>query len=172
MLEGVDLDVNRVFALPDADAAHVQDRMTELRAAHPTVDQVVFAHVRRGDYVRCSHIHFLLPFEWYDRALQHFDTDRTLVLVFSDDLEGCRKADVFQRLPHVEFVREPHDYMEMFLMSACDGAVIGNSTFSWWGAYLGRPKVKVICPDIWFMDRFPQRQMRNPDTWIEERVLL
>jgi hypothetical protein len=34
-------------------------------------------------------------------------------------------------------------------MSLCDYHVIANSSFSWWGAWLGESK-KVIAPSQWF----------------------
>ena len=45
------------------------------------------------------------------------------------------------------------DWEEMLLMSNCDHHVIANSSFSWWGAYLGakHSDTKVVCaPRRWF----------------------
>jgi hypothetical protein len=35
------------------------------------------------------------------------------------------------------------------MMSLCDKHIIGNSTFSWWGAYLSN-SIDVIMPQRWF----------------------
>ena len=42
--------------------------------------------------------------------------------------------------------------VDLCLMSLCSGAIIANSSFSWWGAWLQNDRGKVIAPDPkkWF----------------------
>ena len=42
--------------------------------------------------------------------------------------------------------------VDLCLMSLCSGAIISNSSFSWWGAWLQNNRGKVIAPDPkkWF----------------------
>jgi hypothetical protein len=36
----------------------------------------------------------------------------------------------------------------MFLMSKSDACIISNSTFAWWGSFLGNEKI-IYAPKIW-----------------------
>jgi hypothetical protein len=40
----------------------------------------------------------------------------------------------------VYFCKSSKDYIELMVMSEMDGAIIANSSFSWWGAYLMEAK--------------------------------
>ena len=50
----------------------------------------LFLHVRRGDNVGREHLHPVPTFDYYEKALEHFDSD-SKVLVVSDDVDWCRK---------------------------------------------------------------------------------
>lgn len=123
----------------------------------------VFVHVRRGDYLLLKSFHFALSEMWYRMALRHFDVQNDEFLFFSDDLQWCREH--FADLPHKQFIDEI-DYHCLFLMSKCDGGIIANSSFSWWGAYLMPTPGTIVCPSHWYHDHTNQSQMRNRAEWI------
>ena len=124
----------------------------------------VFIHVRRGDYVEKSDYHYLQDDLYYENALQHFNTQATRFLIFSDDIVYCKTRDVFNKLPNKEFIDNPNEIEVLAQMTSCKGgAICANSTFSWWGAILASP-AKVIVPSRWGKD---QPQFLIPDNWIQ-----
>jgi hypothetical protein len=53
-------------------------------------------------------------------------------------------------------------------MSLCTDAIIANSSFSWWGAWLiDNPEKKVIAPKKWFGKQYDHYHMDDliPETW-------
>ena len=108
-------------------------------------EDYVSLHVRRGDYVRYA-AHFPpLTMSYISRAMAYFPGRK--FMVFSDDLQWC-KANI----KNAEFAGG-NEYEDLSLMASCGDHIIANSTFSWWGAYLGEnPDRRIITPDHrrWF----------------------
>jgi hypothetical protein len=115
--------------------------------------RAIALHVRRGDYVGQEDRYVPLPPDWYAAALARLDPDAT-VLVFSDDPQWCREQALFagDRFLIAAGGNTRHD---LCLMSLCDDFVIANSTYSWWGAWLGAaPDKRVVIPAQWFGPTF------------------
>lgn len=109
-------------------------------------------HVRRGDYVGNPN-YVNLPITYYISALEEFfpDYSNYNIILFSDDLAYCRTH--FDCIPNVTF-SDGTDIEDLIVMHNCDNLILSNSTFSWWGAYLGKihgkRKGKVIRPEHYF----------------------
>ncbi|MFD3188645.1 alpha-1,2-fucosyltransferase [Sedimentitalea sp. HM32M-2] len=123
----------------------------------------VSLHVRRGDYLTLG-AHVLCDQAYYDaalaRVLDGLGGDPT-VYVFSDD-PGWAKENLPLpcRKVVIDFNGADTDFEDMRLMSLCDHNIIGNSSFSWWGAWLNRnPDKRVAGPARWFGDP----KLVNPD---------
>lgn len=107
----------------------------------------VAVHVRYGDNVTVEQAHGALPLSYYHRAcdLLQQKVSNTRYYVFSDD-PSWAKANL--ALPgETVFVCHNGDeknHEDLRLMSACKHHIIGNSTFSWWGAWLGKKEGQLV----------------------------
>lgn len=116
--------------------------------------QSVFIHVRRGDYLSPkfkSTFEGICTIEYYKQAMsilkENFDNPR--FYVFSDDIEWCKKNLDVESPTFIDWNTGVQSPLDMFLMSHCKGAVIANSTFSFWGAFLGNASKVVVYPKKW-----------------------
>jgi hypothetical protein len=130
--------------------------------------QTCFLHVRRGDYVTSpSNTHWNHDESYYLPALQLIKQRMSgpkRWIVVSDDTDWCKQQPWLNIKPF-EIVDEPEELNGLMLMSMCEGgAIITNSTFSWWGAILGcgSQGAPVIYPSKWYKDAQPQL---FPSSW-------
>ena len=147
------------------------------------IGDAIFLHVRRGDYVATPDHHPTLPIEYYEQALEKFDSDIP-VLVFSDTLDWVKQQKIFDSdrfLISENHVKYPNKitlgdgsvqqslvpYWDLCLMSMCKGAIIANSSMSWWGAWLQNGAGKVVAPNLWFGSAYSHYIMDDliPETW-------
>ncbi len=118
------------------------------------VRNVIGVGIRLTDYVQTDEFYWnLYKTDYYQRAFKEFKD--CVFLVFSDDIPLARKIIKDMDLPYnFEFEDEVmHGRIDGFAAySMCDGYIIANSTFHWWGAWLGDPdyKKKVVAPMNWY----------------------
>jgi hypothetical protein len=112
--------------------------------------EAVALHVRRGDYLTNKN-HVSLDLDYYQKAINFLisNLNNPTFYIFSDDLKWC-ELNLSLNAPF-KYIYGNSAWEDLKLMSYCNHFIIANSTFSWWGAYLGRkPNKKVIYPRIWF----------------------
>lgn len=106
-------------------------------------------HVRRTDYVEKSEDHPPCSIDYYKEALNYFDENRQ-VIIFTDDIEWCKKQEIFSSDRFMISETENNVY-DLCLMTMCKDYIIANSSFSWWGAWLSKnSNPQVISPKKWF----------------------
>ena len=146
----------------------------------------IFLHVRQADNIGREQFHPILPISYFEECLQEFPED-TPCFVFTDDLTWCKSQDYFkqdrflfnenvQRYSYVsmdglgKMQNTLLPQVDLCLMSLCSGAIIANSSFSWWGAWLQNNRGKVIAPDPkkWFGSAMTHLDTSDivPDRWI------
>lgn len=139
-----------------------------MRAKYGITDSssVGFLHVRRGDYLTAPpNLHWIMDIPYYLSALTKF-TKKMRWIVLSDDVAWCRVQELFTEFAGIEIADESDELDGLALMSLCHGgAIIGNSTYSWWGAMLGAEPAgaPVVYPSKWFSYETPEL---FPSRWI------
>ncbi len=110
--------------------------------------------VRQGDYVGNPNYE-LMPIKFYLLALLEYFPDfreNANLFIFSDDIPYCKLH--FGCLSNVTYAEDMTDIEQICAGSMCDHAIIANSTFSWWMAWLIEYGVegstKIICPNFLF----------------------
>lgn len=128
----------------------------------------VSIHVRRGDYLnpefeaRFAHS---CPPEYYQQAIEYAQKQMpgASFFVFSDDIEWVRSNIAIPNATYIDWNKGKESYWDMRLMSECKASIIANSSFSFWGAMLGKTKQFVVKPQKWIGDETPDI---FPDLWI------
>ena len=133
---------------------------------------IAFLHIRRGDYLKNPSLTPVLPMSYYVTAVNRLlnaNPAITKILVLSDDIKWVATQPLFQSQ-----LFELTDYDEldsMALMSICKGgAILANSTFSWWGAFLGpyEDRSPIFYPQSWIpgeiVNLFPKEWTPLPST--------
>ncbi len=112
----------------------------------------VAVHVRRGDYLKYPKFNVCTE-QYYRRAVEYVKDKVTSAhfYFFSDDLSWCRKTfqgKEFFFCDSGASVENP--IQDLRLMSTCRHQILTNSSFSWWGAWLGKSEDQiVVVPEIW-----------------------
>jgi len=130
----------------------------------------VSIHIRRGDYInnnQTNSVHGICSLEYYKKAIDVFDDndDSISYYVFSDDIKWCKENLGFmKKCFFVDDTTDPVD--DLMLMGLCEGNIIANSTFSWWGAWLGCSSGRTVAPINWFASKDKNANGIYPKSWI------
>lgn len=112
-------------------------------------------HIRRTDYVGLQNFHPLCSLDYYTDAMKYFGESN--FLIFSDDIEWCRKNFIGKQYFFSEGNKEIDD---LCIMSMCDGNIIANSSYSWWGAWLNKNN-NVVAPKKWFGNAYTNKNTED-----------
>lgn len=132
-------------------------------------NRVTSIHVRVGDYAGLQEFHPILETQYYQSAIEKLYEDTNVFLVFSDDIQYCKQF--FPDHDKIKYIEDGTDIEQLCLMSMCDNNIIGNSTYSWWGAWLNSSPVTVIAPKKWFGPAY-QRTHNTKDLYPENWIVI
>ena len=139
----------------------------------------VSLHIRRGDYLNLPDTYGEVCNEDYlDRAIKHIieKVDDAQFIIFTNDDEWTEEwigryvisnPECKDRLHIFKGTTEETGYLDLYIMSQCSHHIIANSSFSWWGAYLGvNPYKEIVAPKVW------NRTSNQTDIYTEKMILL
>lgn len=117
----------------------------------------VMIHIRRGDYLQLG---WQITEDYYKNAVKLIQekVSNPKFFVFGCETEDYVK-NVFDIGVDYSYIGETNhnnnqDWKDLKLMSECRHAIIANSSFSWWAAYLKSDKDKiVVAPTPWLLGR-------------------
>lgn len=132
--------------------------------------------VRRGDYFKHP-FHGVLPVDYYAKAIELIASKVSdpYFFLFSDDPEWLRREFNIPYRSTIAGNLEPttacgcgREDSQLQSMSLCQHAILANSSFSWWGAWLGdnKPNRIVIVPEHWYLGaKHLNTQDLIPERW-------
>ena len=148
----------------------LSDKTKEIKQRATSCNSVSL-HVRRGDYLSANNKWLyggICTTQYYEKAISYIreHVQNPVFYVFSNDIPWVQENLPISDAVYVIHNTGKNSWQDMYLMSRCKHHIIANSTFSWWGAYLGANKEKiVVCP--------PKLTNRGdspdlfPDEWIK-----
>ncbi len=118
----------------------------------------VFIQVRRGDYLATADAdRIMCSVEYYKKGAEYIAqrVENPKFFVFSAEDPDWAIRNLLIGFPFeiigTENVGKEKYYENMHLMSLCRHAVLANSSYSWWGAWLNQNQNKIIvAPYPWF----------------------
>ena len=126
----------------------------KVKLEHPYISKSCGIHVRRGDYLKYPDIHPVQQMDYYNKAID-FITEHgcNSFVIFSDDIEWCKQNFIGEKFT---FLQGNKDWEDLWLMSLCKHIIMSNSSFSWWGSWLGTNEDRrTVSPRNWFGSNGP-----------------
>lgn len=178
--KNIEMDIFHELSLKDEFKGHALEAQHNIERIKSEGKQAVIIHVRRGDYItdpQTQKHHGVCGIEYYQKAISLMNEklagEKLVFFLVSDDIDWV-KENIVPLLGAKEIFVLSHpeikDYEEIILMSHCQHFIIANSSFSWWGAWLGEKrngdkKSIIIAPHQWTKNSsFPDSPV--PERWV------
>ena len=154
-------------------------------------DNIIFLHVRRGDTTGRPEKYPVPSIQWYEKMLKENFSDDVAVLLVTDQLDWVKEQEFFKGERFL--LSEQREYsdtvvwngrgkmehsllpwVDLCLMTLCNGSIIPNSTFGWWGTWLQKNRTNnVVYQHPYFGPFFYEihecyRDLKDlhPESWI------
>jgi hypothetical protein len=136
----------------------------------------VAIHFRRGDYIsdrQAQEFHGTCSETYYRDAIALIQSkvENPFFFIFSDEPEWVAEhfnIDVPKCIVHHNSPDEAHK--DLYLMRHCRHFIVANSSFSWWGAWLGDHEHKIVIAPKQWLRKIPDDADDShiiPKTWLK-----
>lgn len=157
-----------------------QDQYSNVFGSHRTI----VMHFRRTDYETCAlnrpeigNASIILPMDYYEKALASINNLEDYKIFAVSDAPDDIRDDVrmyWGDIPQIS-VTSNDAITDFQLIQNADIAVIANSSFSWWAAYLNQNlRKRVIAPKYWLgfrvQSEYPKGIMDIAWDWIDFEI--
>lgn len=130
----------------------------EFKESDIDLNDYIFIHVRRNDYLKFPNIHPICSEDYYTQSINIMKEkygSAIKFIVFSDDIEGAKLYKCFNQ-DNIYFSNNS-SFLSLYQMTTCMSGILANSSFSWWGGWLIKNKNKtIIAPSKWFGEDGPK----------------
>ncbi|HEY0054084.1 MAG TPA: alpha-1,2-fucosyltransferase [Pedobacter sp.] len=110
-------------------------------------EKTIAVHIRRTDYLKYGKRDISLPIEYFkDRLAEIENIDSYKVIFVSDDIPFVKAS--FTEKPNYIFSSN-EEIIDFQIIQNADIAIISNSSFGWWAAYLNKKPGKIFAPKNW-----------------------
>lgn len=152
------------------DVFKLNDLSKECLSTIAQANNSVSIHIRRGDFINAGHIEKwgkICTTEYYNNAIAYISerVQDPVFFVFSDDIAWSKENLNVTNPVFVEHNKGNDSWQDMFLISQCKHHINANSSFSWWGAWLGENKDKIVVVPQKFIST-----CETPDIYPEEWI--
>lgn len=159
--------IKDIFTFNDAILEKSKSIINSVRSSNPD-KMLVSVHVRCGDYLTLKNHHTcLMDIGYYQKAVNEFDKDSTVFIIFSDDIDTANNH--MSKIPGIKFtnVEKGFPALDLCTMSMLDGHIMANSSFSWWASWLSGKKTISPSKNKWFGPAYKDMNINDiiPPEW-------
>ena len=126
-------------------------------------------HIRRTDYLQYPDKHIPFSMDYIDKSMSYLVNNHGVEKfeLYSDDPTWC--LENLSHLPNTNIFEMGDELNDLVEISCCSSHINSSSTYSWWGAWLGKNEDKVvITPELWFVPTHPlETKDIIPNNWLK-----
>jgi hypothetical protein len=167
----------------------IDEKINNVLIKYPeyTVNKTISIHYRMGDYLNLHFHHPVQKTKYYIDALNTLiskgvdiydydilyfceENDDERVNEYNLEINNSLKKSTGKDLRYKKVSDSIQDWEQLLIMTSSKHYIIGNSTFSWLGAYLSSSIEPIICyPEYWFGPGYDGTITDDlfPDSWIK-----